>query len=209
MNQRLIGRLSQYRAALNRYKELGFRKIYSNCLADAIGATSVQVRKDFSQFTITGNKKGGYSVDDILKRLDQILGKNEIQKVIIAGAGQIGNALIKFKGFETEGIKIAACFDIDPAKCRENAKVPVLPFEKFTAFVRENGIRVGVLCVPDYAAQHVTDIMCSAGITGILNFASIRLTVSPSCIVNNVRLVQEIESLIYYTNVNVAKGAHR
>jgi redox-sensing transcriptional repressor len=200
MNKRSVERLSQYRIALIRYKGLGFRKIYSNCLADAIGATSVQVRKDFSFFRIKGNKKGGYAVDEILEKLNLILGKDKIQNIVIIGAGRIGDALSRFKGFESEGIRIAACFEIDSAKYRETAKVPILPMDALQTFIKENGTRVGILCVPEYAAQHVAEIMCGAGITGILNFAPIRLTVPATCVVNNVRLAQEIENLIYFTS---------
>jgi redox-sensing transcriptional repressor len=81
MNRKCILRLSRYRNALRRLKSLGFVKVFSGNLADAAGVTSSQVRKDFSLFGITGNRRGGYHVDELIDRIGHILGKNEVQKV--------------------------------------------------------------------------------------------------------------------------------
>jgi redox-sensing transcriptional repressor len=125
-----IIRLSRYKNALYRLKLLGFVKVFSDNLADAVGVKPSQVRKDFSLFGISGNKRGGYLIDELIAKLNTILGKNEIQKVVIVGAGHIGTALMKYKGFEREGIKIVAAFDIDPAKYQKEAAMPILPLEE-------------------------------------------------------------------------------
>jgi redox-sensing transcriptional repressor len=116
MNRKCIIRLSRYKNALKRLKALGFVKVFSGNLADAAGVTSSQVRKDFSLFGITGNRRGGYKVDELIVKIREILGKNELQKVVIIGVGHIGHALLRYKGFEAGGIKIIAAFDIDPSK---------------------------------------------------------------------------------------------
>ena len=200
-NRNSIIRLSKYKNALYRLQSLGFVKVFSDNLADAIGATASQVRKDFSLFGISGNKKGGYQIDNLLEKLNNILGKDTIQKVIIVGAGNIASALMKYKGFEKEGIKIVAAFDIDPTKLKKNNEIPVLPLEELKAFVKENQIRIGILTVPDIAAQQAAQILFSAGIKGILNFAPIRLESPDDCVVNNVNLEHELENLIYFVNV--------
>ena len=89
-NKNCIIRLSRYKNALIRFKTLGFIKIFSEYLADAVGVTSAQVRKDFSLFGISGNKRGGYQIDALITKLNSILGKNEVQKVVLVGAGQLG-----------------------------------------------------------------------------------------------------------------------
>ncbi|MDO5577115.1 MAG: redox-sensing transcriptional repressor Rex, partial [Fibrobacter sp.] len=173
-NKNCILRLSRYKNALYRFKSLGFFKIFSDYLADAVGVTSALVRKDFSLFGISGNKRGGYKIDSLIEKLNDILGKNELQKVIMAGAGNLGSALIKYKNFEKEGIQVVAAFDIDPAKHNSRLPIPVLPLDDLEEFVIANKIEIAIICVPDIAAQHTLDIMIKAGISGVLNFAPIQ-----------------------------------
>src|SRR3989339_959395 len=101
-NKACIVRLSRYKNALSRLKSLGFVKVFSDNLADAADVTPSQVRKDFSIFGVTGNRRGGYVLDELIERLNRILGKNVTQNVVIVGAGRIGSALMKYKGFEKE-----------------------------------------------------------------------------------------------------------
>lgn len=200
MNRKCILRLSRYKNALKRLKTLGFVKVFSGNLADAVGVTSSQVRKDFSLFGITGNRRGGYKVDELLVKIRDILGKNEIQKVVIVGVGNIGNALLRYKGFETGGIRIVAGFDIDPSRYQPDATVPILPLDEFRTYVEHHEIRIGILAVPDVAAHHVSEIMIAAGIKGILNFAPIQLRGADDVIIGNINLEVELENLIYFVN---------
>jgi redox-sensing transcriptional repressor len=199
-NKNCILRLSRYKNSLYRFKSLGFFKIFSDYLADAVGVTSAQVRKDFSLFGISGNKRGGYQIDTLIEKLNDILGKNELQKVIMAGAGNLGSALMKYKNFEKEGIKIVAAFDIDPSKISARLAVPVYPLDELENFARDNEIKIGIISVPDIAAQTALDLMMRAGIKGVLNFAPIQLKTAGDCIVSNVNLELELENLIYFVN---------
>lgn len=199
-NKNCILRLSRYKNALYRFKSLGFHKIFSDYLADAVSVTSAQVRKDFSLFGISGNKRGGYQIDLLIEKLNEILGKNELQKVVMVGAGNLGSALMKYKNFEKEGIKIVAAFDIDPAKHNARQPIPVLPLEELEKFVRDNEIKIGLISVPEIAAQHIFDIMIKAGIKGVLNFAPIQLKAPDDCIINYINLELELENLIYFVN---------
>lgn len=199
-NKNCIIRLSRYKNALSRLKALGFVKVFSENLADAAGGTSSQVRKDFSLFGITGNKKGGYIIDELMEKLNSILGKNELKKVVVAGAGNIGKALLHYGGFEKEGIKIIAAFDSDPAKADKNSAVPVLPLDQMKDFIKTNKIKIGIIAVPDIAAASVLDIMTASGIKGVLNFAPIRLRGNEETVINNVNLVAELENVVYFVN---------
>jgi len=201
MSKSTIIRLARYKNALNRFHALGFVKIFSDNIADAVGGTSTQVRKDFSMFGISGNKRGGYRVDELLDKLNSIFGKDKKQKVIVIGTGNIGTALINYKGYESENIQIIAAFDIDIAKCRETGPVPIYPIDRLKDYIKENDIKLAVLAVPDIAAQHVADIMISAGIKGILNFAPIRLRADGDIVINNVNLALELEKIIYFVKV--------
>lgn len=200
-NRKCIIRLSRYKNALKRLESLGFVKVFSDNLSDAAGATPSQVRKDFSLFGISGHGRGGYKVDELISKLNDILGKNEIQNAVIVGAGHIGSALLKYKGFETGGIKVIAGFDTDPAKYNLESDIPIHPLDDFRDFITENEVKIGILAVPDYVAQQVSEIMISAGIKGILNFAPIQLRNADGVVINNINLEVELENLIYFVNV--------
>lgn len=201
-NRSCIIRLSRYKNAVMRLKALNFVKVFSENLADAAGVSAAQVRKDFSMFGISGNRRGGYKIDELIEQLNSILGKDKLQKFVLVGVGNIGKALIDYPGFDKSGIKIAAGFDIDPSKIDENAEVPILPLEKLNDFVRENEIKLAIICVPDFAAQQVLELLLPAGIKGILNFAPICLRGPEDCVINNINLETELENVIYFVNAN-------
>lgn len=200
INNGCIIRLSRYKNALYRLKSIGFVRSFSENLADATGVTAAQVRKDFSLFGITGNKRGGYIIDALLDSINSILGKDTVQNVVIAGNGNIGSALAKYKGFDKEGIKILAAFDTDETKVNRKLAVPVLPFAEMKDYIKKNSIKIGIVSVPDTAAQEVADIMIAAGVRGILNFAPIRLRGPENIAINNINLAIELENVIYNAN---------
>jgi redox-sensing transcriptional repressor len=195
-----ILRLCRYRRSLKDFKELGYVKIFSDNLGEAIGVTAAQVRKDFSLFDILGNKKGGYLIDNLIEKINYILGKDEVQKVILVGSGNLGSALLKYKGFEKEDIQIVAAFDADPAKHLKVNNVQVYPIKDVFEFVRESQVKVAILAVPAIVAQEVSEILVSAGIRGILNFAPMNLKIPETVVINNVNLAIELENVIYYVN---------
>ncbi|MBN1505437.1 MAG: redox-sensing transcriptional repressor Rex [Sedimentisphaerales bacterium] len=201
-NRSCIIRLSRYKNALNRLKALNFIRVFSDNLADAAGVTAAQVRKDFSLFGITGNRRGGYKVDELSEQLYRILGKDQLQEFVVVGVGNIGRALLRYQGLEKSGIRIAAGFDIDPVKYDAEGGPPVLPLERLVEFVKARGVKLGVIAVPDYAAQQVLELMLSAGVKGVLNFAPICLKTPPGCVISNINLETELENLIYFVNAS-------
>ena len=200
MFERTIIRICRYKNALYRLKKLGFVRVFSDNIADAVGGTPSQVRKDFSMFAISGNKRGGYKVDELLEKIGSLLGKDQVCNVIVVGAGHIGLALMNYGGFEKENMTIKAAFDIDPAKFSIDPDIPVLPLLELADFVKKENIRVGIISVPDMAAQHVADLMISAGVKGILNFAPILLRSNDDTVIKNVNLELELENIIYFVN---------
>ena len=136
LNQGIVLRLARYLRVLEQLKTLGFVKIFSNNLGDAIGVTPAVVRKDFSTLNIPGNKRGGYNVDVLISEISSVLGKKEVQQIIVVGCGRIGGALTAYREFPKEGIQIAAGFDTDPEKLDSNADIPVLPLSDLKEFVQ-------------------------------------------------------------------------
>jgi len=199
-NKKIISRFSQYREVLIKFQEMGLSKVFSNVLGDAVGVTSAQVRKDFSLHGISGNKRGGYQIEDLLHELRSILGKDKVHHVVVVGIGNLGRALIQYTGFDKEGIQIVAGFDIDPAKVNKRNRIPVYHLDELNKYVCENQIQIGVLAVPDAAAQSVCNIMVASDIKGILNFAQIRLIAPEDVVINSVFLQMELENVIYFVN---------
>lgn len=193
-----IIRLTKYKKVLHRFKVMGFKKVFSGNLADALGFTAAQIRKDFSIFGIPGNRRGGYSIDELVDKINFLLGKHENYKVVIAGAGNIGNALMKYPGFERENISIKALFDVDPDKINREGTVPVLPVEEMVDFIKNEEIKVGIIAVTEIFAQQTLDRMVSAGIKGVMNFTPIRLKAPENVFINNIDIVGELEKVIYY-----------
>ena len=202
----MVVRLARYLRVLQELKGIGLVRVFSNNLGDAIGATPAVVRKDFSVVGITGNKRGGYTIDNLIERLTAILGKTASEDVIVVGCGRIGTALINFHEFAREGIRIVAGFDADKDRLSSEGPVPVLAMEELPAFVDEHAIEVAVLAVPDSVATKVFELMVEAGIRGVLNFTSVELKCTSACeddgcglecTVHNVNIGLEIENLIY------------
>ncbi|MFW5683994.1 MAG: redox-sensing transcriptional repressor Rex [Spirochaetota bacterium] len=202
----MVLRLARYLRVLQKLKGLGFVKVFSNNLGDAIGATPAVVRKDFSVIGIAGNKRGGYVIDSLIDRLIDVLGKNEVERVIVVGCGRIGTALLNFREFSREGIRVVAGFDSSEDRIDPDAQIPVLPMKQLPGFVQEHRIEVGVLAVPDQVATSVFELMVDAGIRGVLNFTSVELKCGAACeetgcveecTVHNVNIGLEIENLFY------------
>lgn len=201
-----ILRLSRYKNSLLKLKNLGLMRVFSENLADAVGVTAAQVRKDFSNFGIRGNRRGGYELDQLIAQIRKILGKDKVHDFILVGIGNLGKALLRYPGFEKGGIKIVAAFDTDPAKIQNKMKVPVFPLEEIEDYINKQDIKFGIISVPDFAAQQVCQIMVKAGVKGILNFAPVRLKVPEDCVIRNLNLETELENIIYFVNAADREG---
>lgn len=206
MNKDIILRLTKYKRLLYKLKALGFERVFSNNLGDAIGVTPALVRKDFSSLNLPGNKRGGYNIDMLIERLDKLLGRDRDQHVVVVGCGRIGSALMQYSGFTSDGIEIVAGFDARPEDAESHSSIPIYGMEQFHEWVQEHDIKVGVIAVPDTEASKVLDMMIDAGIRGILNFAPVELkchqeACSQECIIHNVNIALELEHLFYQVNV--------
>ena len=201
INKELIQRLSQYKSVLYKLRSLGFVRVFSDNLADALGISSSLVRKDFASFQLRGNKRGGYQVEELIRRLREILGKNEARKIIIVGCGKIGRALINYNSFKHDGIQVVAGFDVNPAVLEPEARVPILDMAGMEEFVQREQIKVAVIAVPEAAATQVMDSLKRAGIKGVLNFAPIALKDGDGCIIHNINIRMEVENLFNYLHI--------
>ena len=193
-----IKRLSNYRRVLCKLRALGFERFVSDNLGGALDVSPAQVRKDFADYGLTGNKKGGYEVKDLIDKLNTFLGKNDLQKIIVVGCGGMGRTLMNYNGFAGEGMKVVAGFDSNPTMINSNAFIPVYDINYMPEFILKENIEVAIMTVPESAASKVAEILKSLHIKGILNFAPIMLKSSDECIIRNINIIHEMESIIYF-----------
>jgi redox-sensing transcriptional repressor len=198
--RKTIYRLSIYLRCLARLRENGIGTVSSEALAKAAGVKSTQLRKDLACFGTFGTRGLGYDVAALSQKIADELGTSRLQPVILVGAGHMGLALLSYRGFEKEGFEIVAAFDAEPGRKREKEiKQPIYGVDELAPFVKKQNVKMAVLTVPAAAAQEVANRLVQAGITGILNFSPIVLSVPERVMVNNVNLAIELENLSYFT----------
>ena len=198
--RKTIYRLSIYLRCLARLRENGLGTVSSEALAEAAGVKSTQLRKDLACFGTFGTRGLGYDVAALSQKIADELGTSRLQPVILVGAGHLGLALLSYRGFEKEGFEIVAAFDAEPERKREKEiKQPIYGTDELAPFVKQQNVKMAVLTVPAAAAQEVANRLVQAGITGILNFSPMVLSVPERVMVNNVNLAIELENLSYFT----------
>jgi redox-sensing transcriptional repressor len=195
----VIRRLPVYLRYLTRLKRLGVRTVSSKQLGRELDYNPAQIRKDLAYFGEFGRKGIGYDVDYLIKKIDQILNLDRPIKIVLVGAGNLGQALSKYNQYQKDNMKIVAIFDHSPDRIgKEISGITIQPVDELTRVIREEQIRIGIITVPDIAAQEVADKMVDAGISAILNFAPTILRVPPHVRVHNADVTAELHSLAYY-----------
>jgi redox-sensing transcriptional repressor len=197
--RKTIYRLSLYLRCLARLHENGIGTVSSEALAKAAGVKSTQLRKDLAYFGTFGTRGLGYDVTELFKKISEELGTSRLQPVILVGVGNLGLALLSYRGFEKEGFEIIAAFDAEPKRKRDKEiKQPIFPMDELPKFVEQMGVKMAIITVPVAVVQEVTNHLVKCGIMGILNFAPIVLDVPEDVMVNNVNLAIELENLSYF-----------
>ena len=171
--------------------------MFSYTLANETGVKADQVRKDFSEYGIKGNKRGGYEVEELLEIMENIFHRNKDHNLVLVGMGNMGLALSKYSRFVQRNMNIVATFDIDPFKQKMRSDIPVYSMGRLKEIIDRFRVKVAILAVPEISAQEVTDELIRLGIKGLVNFAPVLLKVPADVVVNNVNLCDELESVIY------------
>lgn len=179
-----LQRLPRYLNYLGSLEKEG--NISSTEIAKALGLNDVQVRKDLSAVSSGGRPKVGYDIDRLTSDLKEFLGYNAVNPAVLVGAGNLGRALMSYRGFEAYGLKIVAAFDLAEALIgTEVDHKPILSLSFLDAYCRENGVRIGVITTPASAAQSACDSLVAAGIKAIWNFAPSHILVPDGVLVQN------------------------
>lgn len=175
--------------------------ISSRSLAELLDAKPSQIRKDLSYFGEFGKTGTGYNVPELKKQIAKILGLERGRRGAIIGMGNLGRALVAYRGFEVLGFNIVAVFDNSPHKIGKKYSGRIcLGIKDFVRVVRREKIEMAILTVPAEAAQEAAGLSASAGIKAILNFAPVHLHVPKDVRVNNVDLATELKSLSFFVS---------
>jgi redox-sensing transcriptional repressor len=191
-----LRRLPDYYHYVQRLRGEGHETVSAAEVARDLHLDPTQVRKDLAATGIVGRPRVGFEVAEVIEAVEQLLGFNDASDAILVGAGNLGQALLRYDGFKSYGVNILAAFDSDSRKVglRIGGR-EVFPIDKLQNLVRRLHVRLGILTVPADAAQDLAERMVSAGIEGIWNFAPVTLTVPENVIVENTRLYETFAAL--------------
>ena len=195
-----VERLSLYVRELTRLRQQDIGFVSSRRLALALRVTDAQVRRDFSYFGQFGTSGRGYEVQRLLAVLSQILGiQGRAWHVALAGVGNLGSALLAYRGFRERGFAFRVAVDTDPQKIgRVIQGLTIAPSGQLKELIRRHEVRIGIITVPSDAAQEVCDQFLESGVRAIVNFAPARLEVPPFVRLRNVDLAIELDALAFY-----------
>ncbi|MGD1019116.1 MAG: redox-sensing transcriptional repressor Rex [Verrucomicrobiia bacterium] len=200
--KKTVYRLSVYLRCLDRFTEDGVQTASSQALALAAGVKPTQLRKDLTSFGHFGTRGLGYDILKLREGIAEVLGRKQLQPVVLVGVGHLGSALLAYKGFEKESFEIVAGFDVDvKRKRRKTYNQPILQLNKLEGFIRARKIHMGIITVPSAVAQDVANRLVAAGVNAILNFAPNVLRVPSNVVVSNVNLAIELENLSYFRSL--------
>lgn len=195
----IVGRLPLYIRTLQRMHQEGPSVTSSQDLADRLGISAAQIRKDLSQFGEFGKQGTGYDVEYLVEQLSSILKVDRVWDVAVIGAGDIGSALARYAGFMNRGFQVSMIFDNDPQKIGSKVgSYVVQDAAKLVSVLKKAKIKVAMIAVPAAFAQDVVDELVKAGVKAILNYAPININVPPEVHVQHTDPVTHLQRMTYY-----------
>ena len=198
ISQAVIGRLPRYFRYLGELKDQGVERISSQELSKIMHVTASQIRQDFNNFGGFGQQGYGYNVEYLYTEIGKILGLDQTHRLVIVGAGHLGQALANYMNFERRGFLIKGLFDISPALAGTQVRgIPVRPMDELEQFILQNKIDIGVLTIPKSGAVDVSKRLVGCGIKAIWNFAHVDLELPDGVQVENVHLSDSLMKLSY------------
>lgn len=194
----VVSRLSRYLRELQHLVAEGAQTTSSNQLGVRLGFTDAQVRKDLAHFGQFGHPGVGYRCDELIAEIRKILGTDRKWSVALMGVGNLGRALLGYRGFESQGFRIAAAFDAAPEKAGSRIEgIDVFSVQRLVEVVASLRIELGMIAAPAAQAQVAADQLVAAGVSGILNFAPVHLSVPGGVSIVSVDLARELEQVTF------------
>lgn len=194
----VVRRLPLYYRQLEMLEREGVGRISSKALGEQMGLTASQIRQDINFFGTFGQQGYGYNVSALKNHLGEILGLDKNYRMIVAGAGNIGRAIVNYQSFQKRGFSVAGLFDNSEAIIGTVINgITVQRIDLLKSFLDENDVDIGVICTPRDSAQQIADTMVAGNIRAIWNFAPVLLSVPPEIPINHVHLTDSLLVLSY------------
>ena len=195
----VVSRLPVYLRALEFLAMEGVELISSAKLAERLDLNPAQIRKDLSYFGNFGRQGRGYNVKSLMEAIRQILNLEREWEVALVGVGDLGRALVHYQGFKDKGFRLALLFDNNPQKIgMKIGDLEIMDSALIPKLIPERGIKIAIIAVPPQEAQKVADVLVSAGIEAILNYAPVNLKVPPHVKVHYIDPVVGLRHMTYY-----------
>jgi redox-sensing transcriptional repressor len=195
-----VERLILYRSLLKHTAEKGTRSLFSHQIADLVGGTAAQVRRDLMAVGYTGNPREGYKIEDLVACIDKMLNAPEGFTMALVGVGNLGRAILNhFAGLSGQ-TKVLAAFDIDSNKvgrvicgcrCHHISEIK----QVLTGYT----VNLGVITVPVTEAQTVADRLVEAGVRGLVNFTPVPVKVPSSVYMEHMELATVFEKVAFFS----------
>ena len=195
VSQSVLKRLPIYLNYLKSMTDVEKPHISATALAGALGMGEVQVRKDLALVSDGGRPKIGYPREQLIEDIEQFLGYDNTTDAVLVGAGKLGQALMCYEGFEEYGLNILAGFDRNPGSKQTDNGKPIYHLDELESFCRNNKVLMGIITVPQVAAQAVCDRMIACGIKAIWTFAPGHLDVPNGVMVHNENMATSLALL--------------
>ncbi len=195
----IIGRLPLYLRALCRLKNDGYAYASSRELGRLLDISAAQIRKDLSHFGELGKRGKGYEIDFLIFKLNEILNTDNVWKMIVLGAGDLGSGLARYKGFVNRGFQVSAIFDIDQDKIGKMiGDIQVKDIKDMADYIKNNQIEIAILAIPAEYSQDIIEELVSAGITAILNYTPIYLKAPDGVQIEHIDPTVHLQKLSYF-----------
>ena len=207
ISRQALQRLPSYLNYLKKRKEEGVINISSPMIALELHLNEVQVRKDLASVSRSeGRPKTGHNVERLIDDIETFLGYNNVDHAVIVGVGQLGRALLNYKGFENYGLEIIAAFDNDESLANQEINnVKVSSIAKLEDLVRRLQVHIGIITVPASCAQEICDKLIKGGVLAIWNFAPVNLKVPDYILVHNENMAASLAVLSRHLKEKMAK----
>lgn len=197
----VIRRLPKYYRYLGELTKMGVNKTSSRELSEMTGFSASQIRQDLNNFGGFGQQGFGYDVENLRNEIAKILGLDNKYKIIIVGAGNIGQAIANYTGFYEADYEVVALFDKNPKLIGMSIRnAMIMDSDDLEEFLEKESIDIAVICTPKSVSQQVAEQLVSCGIHAIWNFAPKDLKMPENVHVENVHLNESLFSLTYYYN---------
>lgn len=208
ISKAVVKRLPRYYRYLGDLLASGVERISSNELSDRMNVTASQIRQDLNNFGGFGQQGYGYNVKYLYNEIGKILGLDKTYRMIIVGAGNLGQALANYVKFEKRGFWIKGIFDVNPRLEGVAVRgIPIRMIDELPQFCKDNEIQIAALTLPKEHATKMANILVENGVRAIWNFAHIDLDLPEDVIVENVHLSESLMQLSY--NLNRYERDHR